>query len=435
MKIVSMHSENVMRLRVVDITPGDTTVVVGGRNAQGKSSVLRSIEMALGGKDAAPRTPVRNGEEVATIRLDLGEVVVTRRMTSDGKSTLAVKSREGATFSSPQAMLDQLVGGLSFDPLAFSRMKPREAADVLCRLVGLDLAGYQTRRQALYEERTAVNRQLKAAEGVLAGSPRYDDAPASQVSVADVSAELAAARQAQKDADAAEHESKTAARRVAIRDEAIEECRAEIAELRERLSRLEPHLAREVDSRPALVDAATKASDEASRLASLVPDSDAIAARLQEIEVINGKVRANRVHEERVQAAAQERTKSEALTAAIEAVDAEKVAAVCGAAFPVPGLSVDDDGVTLNGVPFEQASSAEQLRASVAIGIAMNPKLRVLLVRDGSLLDGDGLKLLADLATEHDAQVWVERVADNADGCTVFIEDGAVLAADAEAAQ
>ena len=84
----------------------------------------------------------------------------------------------------------------------------------------------------------------------------------------------------------------------------------------------------------------------------------------------------------------------------------------------------DDTGVTLDGLPFEQASQAQQLRASVAIGAALNPKLRAMLVRDGSLLDEDSLALLTAEASRSDLQVWLEVVGREGDG--IVIEDGEV---------
>ena len=93
--------------------------------------------------------------------------------------------------------------------------------------------------------------------------------------------------------------------------------------------------------------------------------------------------------------------------------------------FPIPGLAFDADGVTFNGIPFAQCSSAERLRVSVAMGIALNPKLKVLLIRDGSLLDDNNLAMIAEAAKEADAQVWIERVS-KGEECSVIIEDGEV---------
>ena len=94
--------------------------------------------------------------------------------------------------------------------------------------------------------------------------------------------------------------------------------------------------------------------------------------------------------------------------------------------MPVPGLELGDDYVMFNKVPLEQSSTAEQLRVSVAIGLSLNPKLRVLLIRNGNMLDEDSMALVAKQAEEANAQLWCEYVTADAEGCSVFIEDGEV---------
>ncbi len=81
--------------------------------------------------------------------------------------------------------------------------------------------------------------------------------------------------------------------------------------------------------------------------------------------------------------------------------------------------------VVYKNLPFAQASKSEKLRISASICCAMNPALGVMLVHDGSLLDDDGLKFLADMAEENGMQVWVERVGEGEE-CSVIIEDGHV---------
>ena len=94
---------------------------------------------------------------------------------------------------------------------------------------------------------------------------------------------------------------------------------------------------------------------------------------------------------------------------------------------------MNEDGTVLfDGVPLSQASRAQQIRTSVAIGIAMNPKLKVLLIRDGSLLDEENMQLVVDMAKQHDAQIWIERVGDK-DASAIIIEDGHVRGVEAAA--
>jgi hypothetical protein len=111
------------------------------------------------------------------------------------------------------------------------------------------------------------------------------------------------------------------------------------------------------------------------------------------------------------------------LTEQIEGLDAEKKALLESARFPVHGLSFTDEGVLFNGLPLEQASQGEQLRVSAAIGMALNPKLKVLMIRDASLLDDEAMAILAQQAHDKGYQLWLERVGAGQE-VSVVIEDG-----------
>jgi len=409
MKIVRLEAENVKRLRAVEIAPDGSLVVIGGRNGAGKTSVLDAIEMALGGKRAAPPKPVREGEEIARVVCDLGELVVKRTFKPDGRSTLKVETHDGASYKSPQRMLDELVGELSFDPLAFARMQPRERVEMLRALVGVDLEQLDAERRQAYEDRTAVNREAKTLEGQLAGLPEHPDAPEAEVSVAELAEELDAAQAATGKYNAAQQGVRIAERDADEAQAEVDRLRAELAVAEERLESARQQVMR--------------AHAEANAMPA-PPDTASIREQMRNAEAINAKVRDNTRRRELLVQLEAMRAESQRLTDAIAAVDERKREAVAAAELPVEGLGFDDAGVTLEGVPFEQASGAEQLRCSVAMGLALNPKLRVLLIRDGSLLDEDSLRLVAEMADEQGAQVWLERVGAGDGG--VLIEDGEV---------
>ncbi len=59
------------------------------------------------------------------------------------------------------------------------------------------------------------------------------------------------------------------------------------------------------------------------------------------------------------------------------------------------------------------------------MGLAMNPKLKVILIRDGSLLDKDNFTMIAEMAAVADAQVWVEAPPEG-DDVSIIIEDGMI---------
>lgn len=398
MKIIRLTAENVKRLKAVEISPDGTLQVISGRNAQGKTSVLDAIWLALGGGSAAKGTPrpIRDGEDQASVTLDLGELTVTRTW-KGGKSTLAVTAADGARYSGPQGVLDALVGQLSFDPLAFTRLSAREQREALLNLVELDvdLADLDIRRKARFEARTEVGRQVKTLGNVPAPDPGV---PAEPVSATDLIDQI------------------TAATRLAEQQQ-VES--AEVAKLQALVERLEAELEQ---ARSSLASA--RLSVEWHRE---VPDVAALRAQLAQVEETNQRVRANAAQVEK--AAEKDRLQAEydEHTAAIANLDTYKADALARASFPVEGLGFDDDGVTYQGVPFAQASSAEQIRVSLAMAMSLNPRLRVIRILDGSLLDADSMALIAEMAGERDYQVWVERVADGS-GVGVVIEDGQVSA-------
>lgn len=118
--------------------PDGTLVIIGGKNDQGKSSVIESIQMLIGGvNNKRIPEPVRSGTRRAEIvaELDTG-LTVRRTITAAGGGSLTISDASGK-LTSPQAILDSLYGSLSFDPLAFSRMDAPKQMKTLCELAGL----------------------------------------------------------------------------------------------------------------------------------------------------------------------------------------------------------------------------------------------------------------------------------------------------------
>ena len=191
MKIISFKAENFKRLVCVEITPKGSVIKLTGKNAQGKSSIIDAIWCACGGADVMPEQPIRKGEDHALIELDFGELKITRRFTLKG-SSLTVENAEGAVFRSPQKVIDELIGKLSFDPMHFMHMSDKEQFITLATHAGVDFTEVDAERNNIFEDRTVVNRQGKAkrAEVDAAALVLDDDAPDEEVSVIDLAEEL-----------------------------------------------------------------------------------------------------------------------------------------------------------------------------------------------------------------------------------------------------
>src|SRR5699024_9843840 len=344
--------------------------------------------------------PVREGEDKAVVRVDMGDLVVTRTATAKGTKSLTVTNGEGAKYSSPQKMLDELLGALTFDPLAFTRMKPREQVDVLLELVDLDvnLDELEDERKSLFDARREVGQHQKR----LGELPEVDhDWPTEPESAKEIMDRLADAEGIVQQLENLDTEGQHL-------DDHIEHLQAELAKAKEKRMELIKHL----ETLPRAEQAVAHAQDIRQELAGLsernqtIMDNNAARARAEEIGELSYKYKK--------------------YTAELKGIDAQKSAALAAAEFPLEGLSIDGDSVTFNGLPLSQASGAEQLRISTAIAVAANPQVRVARIADGSLMDADSHKLLQAIAAENDFQVWVELVADG-DGVGFVIEDGEVV--------
>lgn len=435
MKIVQLQAENVKRLKAVTITPDGNIVEITGRNGQGKSSVLDAIWWALSGTTHIQAVPIRKGENEARIRLDLGEILVTRTFRAREDKTfttsIVVENTEGARYPSPQRMLDSLLGALSFDPLAFTRMDGKAQMEALKRFVpGVDFAAIEKANKDDFDRRTAWNRDARTLRSQAAGIEIPADVPAERVDDAALVEEMERAGEH----NTALVERRTRRERAALDIETAEataqrdrdraaELRAEVAQMDEQAAQQDRHVA---DLRKKLKDAPALPEPI---------DTAALRMRIADAGRVNALI-ARREERARIEARAVEaEAASAALTKAMEQRTAAKREAIAKADLPVPGIGFGDDEILLDGVPFDQASSAEQLRTSVAIAMAANPKLRVIRVQDGSLLDEEAMRILAEMAGAADYQVWIE-VVQSGRSAAIVIEDGAVRGAvAAEAAE
>jgi len=402
MKIIKLTAENVKRLRAVEIEPDGTVQIVTGRNAQGKTSVLDAIWLALGGGAASRETPrpVRDGEDYAEVTVDMGDLIVTRTWEKGKASTLVVKAPDGARYPTPQTILDGLVGKLSFDPLAFTHLSPREQRAALLDLLGLDFEAEDAERARLYALRTETGRKAHAY-GEL---PRLDKhANLTEQSVASTVERIRHAQRQQASIDSYRREVAQCLREVEQHESEIERLQALVRDGRARIADL-----------TTLIDGLPTPED-----------TEALNDELLAIEERNRQARANQELADKHQQQKAYQAEYTDLTHTIEAIDAKKAKALAEAKMPVPGLGFDDNGVTLHGVPFGQASSSEQIRVSLGMAMALNPTLRVVRIVDGSLLDADGMAEIAAMARAADYQVWIERVED-ASETAVVIEDGQV---------
>lgn len=435
-KVINLVVSNVKRIKAVQVLPVDNVVTIGGANDQGKTSLLDSIQWLFDWASSGCEQPIRHGASKAEIKAELkeyatapdtvmlGDLVITRKFSATGTPTLKVTHKDGAAVSSPQTILDQLCAKMTFDPLAFTRMKSEQQAEQLRKLVGLDFSEINRNQKAIYDERTQTNRELVQKRAKFADLKHHDDAPAGEVSVATLMQELQGIQKHNKANQ--DVRGLTAGFNSAIETKQLEvgALNAEIAVLDAKLVGLR----RDLEShREALLKAQNESHRHAEKVADLIDNpEDDVNKRIENLDTQNAKYRDMKARSEVAKEVSELEAKSAKQTTEIEAIDADREKQLSEAKFPLPGLRFDDSGVLLNGVPFNQSGTAAKIRASMAIGLALNPRVRVVLIRDASLIDSAGMKVISDMAKEQDAQVWCE-VLDTGKNVSVVIEDGQIL--------
>ncbi|MGI9499112.1 MAG: AAA family ATPase [Geminicoccaceae bacterium] len=410
-RLVGLQAENVKRLKAVSIKFGERgRIEIAGPNGAGKSSVLDAIYWAIGGASAISAEPIRAGQDSAFTRLDLGSLIVERRF-NQGGSTLTVKSKEGFTAQSPQAMLDTLFDPIAFDLPAFLRMKPQDKVDLLKRAISsdVDFDNLETRYDEIFAKRRDTNRDAKAEQSAADLIPENAELPTEIIDVAELSAkgQIAVARNG-------------SIANAIRRREVIE---SEQANCGEQIAALERRRAELADEFVGLADLAAEEKT----------DTGALRADFAKATETNAAIEQQRVRTGHVARAEGLELASAQMTKALDDIKRQKVDAIAAAQMPVDGLSWDESGVMLNELPFDQAGQAERLRTVVAIAAALNPRLRIIRIDDAALFDSAGLAELARIAEEHDFQILTE-VINPSDETSIVIEDGVVVNAEEDAA-
>jgi len=441
LKIIRLAAENVKRLRAVQITPEGHIVQISGPNAAGKTSVLDCIWYALGGGSALPEQPIRKGAAKGEIHLDLGEMLVSRTFTQSG-SYLKVVSKDGRECNSPQKLLDSLLGKLAFDPLAFARLGEDRQRELLMTLVSIPLvpehleriSGVEVPRddhpiaamnavyKTVYDQRAELNKNVKRLEAALA-TVRV---PPGMEDLKPVSASgLLAERRALAETNAANEAARRAWRELERDHQAHQVERERLRQVRigllQQLEEVESALA---DRERLLTAAEAELRQAAETVAALVDrdlgEIDARIARADEVNRIATEAARKRALTEELE---RDRQAAADRTARLEAIARYKTDLMERTDFPIQGLDFQAGRVTYNGVPIGQASAAEKLRVGMAVAMALNPRLRIIRIEDGSLLDRQSWRVIEDMARRGDFQVWIETVADQP-GQGIFIYDG-----------
>ena len=185
-KINSLELENVKRIRAVQLEPSKNGLtVIGGKNGQGKTSVLDSIAWALGGDRFRPSSPRRDGSVVPPhLKITLSNGLVVERKGEN--SALKVIDPDGN--KGGQQLLNEFIEQLALDLPKFMNSSAKEKADTLLRIIGVGdkLYELESKEQQLYDQRRIVGQIADQKEKYAKEMVVYPGVPKEPVSASDL---------------------------------------------------------------------------------------------------------------------------------------------------------------------------------------------------------------------------------------------------------
>ena len=395
MRITNLKAENIKRLTMVEVSPDRNFVVISGKNAAGKSSLLDSVIYLLGGNSALDDVPIRMGEDHATACIETEMYIIERTFTERG-SYLRVLSKEGAEYPKPQQLLNRFTGKVGFDPLALKEMSPKKQRDTFLRFITDQdkLDALEKEREETYKERTEVNRTVTALKAQLDQINVDPYVPDEFIDIQTLKDDIS-------DAEGHLFNRESGIEKVVSLTGKIEKAQNDIENWKTEIKNIEVFLDQPA---PKLVDLKIKLSEAQVKNIAIM-DKKRYGILVENLEYAQDN--------------------SQSMTKKLAEIDTKKVEILSTANFPVDGLSIDSNQVLYHDLPLQQCAASEQLRIWTAVAMSFNPELRVLLIRDAALLDDENLELLSEMAVENDFQIWIEVVGEK-EG-SVVIRDGKVV--------
>lgn len=406
-KINSLELENVKRIKAVQLEPAaNGLTIIGGKNGQGKTSVLDAIAWALGGDRRRPSQAQRQGSAVPpTLKVTLSNGLIVERGGKNG--TLKVIDPTGK--KSGQQLLNTFISEFALDIPKFIQATSKEKAEILLRIIGVgdQLVKLDFEEKQKYDERRAVGHIADQKKKYAKEMVSYPDAPTEYISAAELIKQqqniLARNGENQRLRDNAQ----ALAQRYSFKLQQYTQLKAQLDGMALELEKLQSDLETANMSAKDLHDESTAE----------------IEASLKNIEATNNKVRSNLAKKQAEEEAEKQKEVYDQLTAELETIRNARIELLKNANLPLPELSVEDNEITYKGQKWDNMSASEQLKVAAAIVQRLNPECGFVLMDKLEQMDMDTLNEFGEWLKEHDLQVIATRVS-TGDECSILIEDG-----------
>ena len=406
-KINSLELENVKRVKAVKLEPtASGLTVVGGKNNQGKTSVLDAITWALGGEKYKPSQPDREGSMIPPkLHIEWSNGIVVER--SGKNSALKVLDSTGA--KGGQKLLDSFISTFALDLPKFMNSTTKDKANTLLQIIGVGdkLSIFDKQEAELYNRRTEIGRIADQKKKYADEMVQWDGVPDEIVSAAEL------IRQQQE---------------ILARNGHNQELRNQVKNLEAQKTLLEQRIAETTKALNAMQEQMTEIANDLvianTNAKDLQDESTAeLETSIANIDSTNAKVRDN-LNKQRAQAEAEEyKLQYGDLTVQLEEVRKARKELLNGVEMPLQNLSVDNGELVYKGQRWDNMSGSDQLKVATAIVRKTNPKCGFVLLDKLEQMDIDTMNEFGHWLQENNLQAIATRVS-TGDECSIFIEDG-----------
>lgn len=399
-KINKLEIENVKRVKAVKLEPTKNGLtVIGGRNGQGKTSVLDSIAWALGGNKHKPSQPHREGSVLPPrLHLVMSNGLEVRR---EGKNS-DLKVIDPSGNKAGQQLLNSFVEELAINLPKFMEASSSEKAKTLLQIIGVgeQLTALEQKEKELYNERHMIGQIADQKQKFADEQTYYPEAPKELVSAS----ELIQQQQA-----------------ILAKNAENGRIRGQRDSLKQRQAELDAEIARLIEEK-AQVDQQLIIAEK-SALDLHDESTEELEQNIQQVDETNRKVRANIDKEKANEEAQYYKDQYTELNEAIENIRREIKKLLDDADLPLPGLSVSEGELLYNGQRWDNMSGAEQLKVSTAIVRKLKPECGFILIDKLEQMDVETLEEFGQWLEQEQLQAIATRVS-TGDECSIIITDG-----------
>jgi len=435
MKVLGLKAQNLRNIEVVAVDlKGRNFVEIRGENGAGKTTLIDILFGAMvgnkffGGSKQAWQV-VKAGKDKALLTVNLIDgkrtIQIQRSITKrekDGKAlaggSLKITDTEGRKLG--QDFLDSLISVFTVDVRGFAQQPIGKQVELMYDLIAFDQEAYEEKMNEAMTERRDYNRELKRVSAVVESTKCEEIEAVSLQTLMNERRDIEAYNNTQLEFD----------KRIDIRREDIERADERIQEAKIELEDIEKR-------KLALLEQITKTAQAIAGMEKEVeampkpttPKSfDAVEHAIENAQTINSQADQYKAHKDAEKQHAMFMEKRDEWQEAVDKLQKGKADALTNSKLPFKNLTIDDEvGLVIGDVPFSQKSGAEQIRISSQIGMKMKPELKVLCVRDGSLLDKESFEVVKELAEKNGYQVLLEKVGEKAGEDSIVLKEGVVI--------